>query len=216
MSHYFRQKFRQKIFISGFTLAEVVVSLGIMVLVLSIVLANQSTYTATAALNNNADTIYLSMREAQTYGVGVREFSPGSTEFNISYGLAFNISSSGSNNAYIFFADRGALNSRYDSGWACPTGGASECISKTLLTHGTTISQICYIRYNGNTMCNIGGADIVFARPETEARIMVFNQAGNYMDPQPDNLAGVRIDLVSPGGRTRTVSVYKTGQISVQ
>lgn len=193
---------------------EVLVSMGIIVAMLSVVLPSQTTYTGRAALNNAADNIYLSIREAQVYGVGVKEFTPGSVEFAVSYGVSFNTTSSGSRDAYISFADRGVLNQKYDSGWSCPIGGSSECISKTTLNGVITIGDICYIRNNGTESCVVNGVDITFKRPDTKAVIQFFNSAGNPM-PVP-NLKGAKIELIAPDGQIRTILVYTTGQISVQ
>jgi len=193
------------------------VSLGIITLIATVVLSNQSKYTEGTHLTNQADEIGLQLSQAQIYGISVREFSPGSEEFDVSYGLSFNISSTGSNDAYIYFADRDSDN-RYDSGWACPTDSNSECISKMFLTKGNTIAVdgLCYVRTNNREQCNLGRIDISFLRPKTEAIIQVFNVAGNYMDPQPDNIVGAKINLISPNGLPRSIVVYKSGQISVQ
>jgi hypothetical protein len=194
------------------------VSLGIMAAILTIILPNQSTYTSTAVLNNAADEIYLSLREAQVYGTGVREFAPGTTEFDISYGLSFNLTSSGSNDAYIFFADRGIKNLRYDSGWNCPLGDTSECLSKTLFKRGIYINEICRVRNNPNNpyQCNnIGRIDISFARPNPRSQIVFFNTNGNPLEDDPDFI-GARISIQSPLGVLRSIIIYYNGQISVQ
>lgn len=218
---WFKRKHQTRVdrdMIKGFTLVELVVSMGIIVAMISVVLSNQATYTSSASLNNVADEIYLTLRQAQTYGVGVKEFSPGTAEFGVSYGISFNKTSSGSDDAYIFFGDRGVQNGRYDSGWDCPTGGASECIAKILLTQGIRINEICRVRNNPNNpyQCNnIGRIDITFTRPSTMAQIVFFNSAGNPIEDDPEFI-GARIGVLSPQGLTRSVIIYYNGQISVR
>ena len=199
----------------GFTLTELLVSIAIVSVILTVVILNQSKYTDGAALTNLADEISLAISQAQAYSIGVREFSPGSSDFTGSYGLHFQTSvGGGADDSYIFWADRNG-NGIYDNGWSCPRGCGSECLGKTFITRGNTLSSICLIKPNSSEMCPIGGIHISFTRPESRAKLIFFNQGGNYMDPQPENI-GVKIRLISPGGLIRSVSVFNTGQISVQ
>jgi len=194
------------------------VSITIMVVILSMVAFNQSRYTTGASLKNDANSISLSLRQAQVYGVSVKEFSPGTNDFSSAYGVSFNIiSGSGSNNAYIFFADRiSSQNGEYDNTWACPLSPTSECLDKTILSKGNTISSLCIIYssdINDNGTCNLGRIDVTFLRPSTEAKIAFFNNAMVRMSPPP--VRGARINLVSASG-TNSIIIYTTGQISVQ
>ena len=198
----------------GFTLVELVMSLGIITIILTLVLSNQSKYTDGTALTSLADDIGLSLSQAQIYGVSVKEFSPGSNEFNSAYGVEFNLTDSGSNDAYISFADRGSRNFQYDDGWACPIGGSSECLSKTTITRGNMITALCSITANNQESCNIGRIDVIFVRPLTNANFTFFNSAGNKFTVP--NARGARIMLESSSGATRSVVVYTTGQISIQ
>jgi Tfp pilus assembly protein FimT len=205
------RSFRKK---TGFTLVEVTVSIGIMMLILVIVFRGQATYTENIALRSIADEIELNIRQAQVYGISVREFSPGASEFNVSYGLSFDTTSSGTNNAYLLFADRGVKNQIYDSGWNCPVGGSSECLEKISLSRSMTISSLCYIQTSGAESCTLGRADITFTRPDTVAIVKLFNTSGGLITV--DSLKGIRIRLASPSNYTKSVIVYVTGQISIQ
>jgi len=198
----------------GFSLVELIVSLGIVAVILSLVLSNQSKYTDGTALTGLADDIGLQLSQAQIYGISVREFSPGTSEFEIAYGMEFNLTSSGSKSSYIYFADRGAGNYVYDSGWSCPTDSGSECISKTEITRGNTVSSLCAIPNSGPAFCEIGRLDITFLRPLPEANFIFYDLNGSYLSLS--NIKGAKIVVSSPSGATRTVSVYSSGQISVQ
>lgn len=197
----------------GFTLIELLVTITIVTVILTIVVLNQSTYTDTAALSNLADEIGLTVSQAQAYGIGVKEFTPGSSEFNSAYGLTFSLLSTGSNKAYLSFADRDG-NHIYSGDWSCPIGGASECLARSDISRGNYINALCIVRTSGADLCDVGRIDIVFVRPSTEAQIVFFNTSGQQYSPA--DIKGARITLKSPRGSTRSVIVYQTGQISVQ
>ena len=201
--------------VAGFSLVKLLVSIGILTVILTVVVSNQSKYTEAAALTNLADDIASRISQAQAYGIGVREFSPGTYNFTASYGLTFSLLGSGSNIAYLYFADRNS-NDIYDGDWSCPTGGSSECIEKVNISHGNYIDSMCVIRTDGQPCApgNAARVDIHFVRPNTEANIVFFDTSGNIINPV--GIAGARVMLKSPGGLTRIVVVYETGQISVQ
>ena len=207
----------------GFTLAELLVSIGIMIVITSTVLFNQSSYTSAISLTNLANDISLTIRQAQIYGVSVKQLQAGSNDFSSAYGVEFNTSSTGdpTGGSYIFFADRGvSKNGYYDGTWDCPVGGASECLQKIMTTSGNTISQLCILRTNDNGVCSGNPAMLVnmiaitFLRPSNTANIVFFNNGGQV--PNPSNIQGAQITVSSPTGLTHSVVVYTTGQISVK
>lgn len=161
-----------------------------------------------------ADDIGLDLSQAQTYGVSVREFSPGTNEFDAAYGVSFDLITQGGDSAYIYFADRGVKNGVYDSGLNCPLDAGSECIKKTNISRGNIISELCYLQKSGPEQCNLGRIDITYVRPQTDANIIFFNQNGTSLNLP--NAIAARINISSPSGATRSVYVYKAGQISVQ
>lgn len=199
--------------VAGFTLIELLVSIGIMAVILTVVVSKQSIYMDSAALSNLADEISLTISQAQAYGIGVKEFSPGSSEFSASYGLTFSLLGSGSNSAYLSFADRNG-NNIYDGNWSCSIESTSECLERIDISRGNYIESLCVVRTSDADICNIGRVDISFARPNTEAQLKFFNNGGQSYNPS--GIKGARIVLESPGGLSRSVVVYTTGQISVQ
>ena len=198
---------------AGFGLVEFMVSIGIVILMIAVIVPSQSRYTDGLALSNLADEVSLMITQAQAYGVGVREFAPGSSEFSAAYGLAFSLLSSGSPTAHIYFADRNA-NRVYDGDWGCAVGGTSECLGKTNFYRGNYISAICIFRYIGGAQCGIGRTDVSFIRPKIEPQLVFFNLGGQSIDLP--NTIGAKIKFSSPAGAVRSVTVYKTGQITVQ
>ena len=206
MSHYSKSSL-------GFTLVELMVSIAIVTVILTVIISNQSTYTDTAALAGLADEISLTISQAQVYSIGVRELSTGSQVFSSSYGLSFSLLSgnSGSNVDYIYFADRDS-DLVYSGDWLCATGG--ECLSKTSITRGNYIESICVLKTIGQDQCDVGRVDISFTRPNTEAQVLFFDSNGQSFIPS--DLKGAMVVLKSPKGSSMYVYVYQTGQISVQ
>lgn len=198
---------------SGFSILELIVTVSILSVILTVIVYNQSTYTDGLALSNLADEVSLTISQAQAYGIGVREFAPGSSEFSASYGLVFNLSGSGSKDAYIYFADRSPGNGIYDGDWSCSIGGASECLEKIAISRNNQLDSLCIVRSSNPDYCNIDSIYITFARPKPEANLLFFNGIAPVNFP---DAIGAKIVLSSPGGASRAVIVYSTGQTSVQ
>jgi prepilin-type N-terminal cleavage/methylation domain-containing protein len=198
----------------GFTLIELLVTISIMLIILGVLVSNEGQYSDAAALKNLGDTIGLTLRQAQIYGISVKELSTGSNNFTSAYGVDFNITGSGSNSAYISFADLAPQNSIYDGSWSCPIGGGSECLSKTIITGGDTIKSLCEIPLSGSANCSMGRVDVTFLRPEINAQMKFFDLSGNPL--ALSGIKGAQINLLSPAGSTRSVTIYTTGQISVE
>jgi prepilin-type N-terminal cleavage/methylation domain-containing protein len=201
-----------KINSKGFTLIELLVTLSIVAVILSVIVFNQSTYTERLGLANLADDMTLTLSRAQSYGIAVRELTPGSSDFSAAYGISVSLLPTGSPNAYIYFADRN-LNGVYDGDWTCPTGGASECLEKVEMKQGNFVESICLIAENGLEDCVAPRRiDISFARPKTEAVIKAFDSAGQSIDTSTTK--GAKLSLKSPKNYQRLVVAYKVGQIS--
>lgn len=210
MSRFFKQLQTNR----GFTLVELLVTISIMLVILGTLVFNQSSYSDGAALQNLADTIGLTLRQAQIYGISVKELGTGSNNFSAAYGADFDVTDPAYKTSYIFFADLPPYNEIYDSGQSCPLGGSSECIAKTTITQGDSISSICEIPLAGGNNCSMGRVDITFLRPEINAQIVFFDASGHQLSLT--GVKGAEIELVSPSDATRSVTVYTTGQISVK
>ena len=210
---------------SGFTLIELLVTVVIMVVITSIVVSNDSTYSERTSLRNAADNVALAVREAQTYGISVRETSTGSGNFDTAYGVEFN--ATGSNSKYFILYSDTTVNGQYDGtndNNATCTGG--EC--RSVSSYGAnTVNKICYIPINGNGSCPNGQSairqlDVTFKRPNTSTdQIRVFSNANNwqsltsFLSGFGTQGKGVCIWLKSPAGLDQYVNIYTTGQISV-
>lgn len=210
----------------GFSSIELMVSIFIMVAISTVVFMNQKQFGAGAALRNIVNNLSLSLRQAQIYGISVKEFQTGShqaytiSSFTAGYGVYVNTASDPA--SYINFTDRQrtvgasviAPDGLYSSSVSCPPAGTgsppSECIDKVLLTGGHTITALCTIRV-GVEDCSNTRVDITFKRPAVEAKI-IFN--GDETGSSGLNVACIEVS--SPEGKKNAVVVYTTGQISVR
>ncbi|HJL55718.1 MAG: prepilin-type N-terminal cleavage/methylation domain-containing protein [Candidatus Pacebacteria bacterium] len=183
----------------GFSLVELIVAVAIFLIITSIILVKHSEFSGTLLIENLAYDIALSVRKAQVFGLSVREFTAGSNEFNVGYGVHFD---SASNNTYIFFADRNR-NEKYDD--------SSEILEIFTLRKGNIVSEFCGTLSNGTEKCSpsdISFLDIVFERPNPDA-IIKSNLSG-------DEYASSKITVTSPQGTQWNINIVLTGQISVQ
>jgi len=181
----------------GLTLIELLVVMGIFSVISLVVLANHSRFNSSVLLGSLAYDIALSIREAQVYGLSVKQYG---SNFQVGYGLRFAGASS-----YTFFADTNA-NKRYDS-------GIDSIVQTFSVGRGHTIQRFCGITVSGVEECS-GGAgpgtidhlDVVFFRPDPDA-LFSSNSTTLY--------SSGKIIVTSPSGETRTVHIVSTGQISV-
>ena len=200
--------------VSGFTLVELLVVLSIMVVIMSIVFTSQGSFNKTFILTNTAYDIALSLRNAETYGLGSR--AVGST-VNAGYGLHFEDTVPGS---FLFFADTSPAPSCTTPdcrpGDNVYTAGADSLVQTYTLGNGITIGDFC--AYNGTWTCTyahngysagVSILDIVFARPNPDPLISV---NGLYSASFP--VTAACLTLVSPQGASRYVSVSSSGQIT--
>jgi len=181
----------------GFSIIELLVSISILALISTIVLANHTRFNGSVLLGSLAYDIALSVREAQVFGVSVRQYN---NEFQLGYGVHFSGTTS-----YELFVD-GNKNRLFDT---------EDTIIKTFnVQRGFTLKSFCGITSENVSYCStdlqnpITHLAIVFLRPEPDAFI-------TSNDPGVFYSRGA-ITVTSPGGNTRVVDVASTGQISVQ
>jgi prepilin-type N-terminal cleavage/methylation domain-containing protein len=189
----------------GFTLIELLVSISIVTVIMAVVIFNYGGFNDTLALSAAEQDLAIAVREAQTYGLSVKEVSVGSGQFNAAYGIYFSPTSP---SEYDVFVDKNG-NGLYDAGSGCGSG-ATECLEKFIFRDGVTISAIC-----DDTSCPPASASsmqVTFLRPNPDATINFVNSGGTIVET---GLTGKAV-LMSPQGKTATVTIGSTGQISVQ
>lgn len=179
----------------GFTLVELMVTISIAVLITAMLFANFRHFREVLSLKRAAQEIALSLRQAQVYGTSVREFGEGSGKFP-GYGVRFKIASPDS---YILFADVNANNS-YD--------GDLEKVKTFSIGTNDRISDLCL---NAKTSppgnCSLSQLDVIFLRPNPT--IILTNDGYTLF-------SDAEITITSPKGGQKTVTIWSTGQISVE
>ena len=179
----------------GFTLVELLVVIGIMLVITTVVLARYSQFNGTILLRDLAYEVALSFREAQVYGISGR--SSGGT-FAFRYGVYL---TKGAPTQYILFGDTNN-NLTFDS---------SETVEAYSMRAGYGMSEMCARRSEGINRCASAGEistlTIMYKRPDPDAIIRTDVVGETYTD--------ATITLLSPSESTRSVTVTSTGQISI-
>lgn len=192
---------------SGFTLVEAVVSIAIVSIIMSVVLFNYSTFSDNLALSSAAQEMAVTIRQAQTYGLSVKEVTPGGGVFDRAYGIYFNINDQ--SNYYLFVDSNG--NKKYDN--------PAELIEKVSLRNGIKVSNVC-----NETACppsaTVKMMDVTFLRPNPDASIYFTDISGVFVGKSPliSPFTGYftgKVVLLSPKGKTLYVTIESTGQVLV-
>ena len=184
---------------AGFTLIELLVVTSILIIITGLMLVNHSQFGGKILLQNLAYDVALSIRQAQVYGISVRQF--GSGNFGVAYGMHFAVSSP---KTYELFGD-GNGNGLWD---------AEENVSPSPydISRGYYIDKLCAPAGADSEVCTaVNRLDVVFKRPEPDAFI-----GANGISGLTNPLESARIVFKSPRGDEASVVVEVTGQISVE
>lgn len=197
---------RQLSRLRAFTLVELVVVTGIIVVVTSVVLVNNNRFGGVVQLENLAYDVALSVRQAQVYGISVQRY--GAAGFLSGYGMHFDINDP---QHYEFFAD-------VDKDGFFDSPGENVSPSPYTIRSGFRISGLCAPQgTNAATCTGVSSAsqiDITFKRPEADAWISASGIGCAYGVGTCAESA--RIILLSPRGDVMSIIVGANGQISVQ
>lgn len=191
----------------GFTLVEMLISVGIFTVMSAIILANYPEFRSRSALDNLTAQVAIVFREAQVYGISVRE--EGDADFDIGYGVHIDIDSTKTGDKeLVIFADRNK-----DKMFNPGTDKDSDSILETFkLTGGESITQLCAPSCVGGTIRPQEQPSLtaVFVRPNPDAYFSV----KGALD---ESLSSISLKISNRSGSySRYVEVYTTGQISVR
>jgi len=178
---------------AGFTIIELVIVFAVSAVIFGVVVSGYPSFSNKAELENIALDIALTIREAQVYGVGVKETSVGTGEFDLAYGVYFDVDNP---TQFVLFSDIDN-DQMYDVG---------EGINTFLIKTNFRINLLCE-----DIACGVSTQrlDITFKRPDLDA-VIISNEV-----PVPLSVAGVRITSDKTGD-VKIIRVTNTGQISVQ
>ncbi len=187
----------------AFTVLELLVSVSIISVILSVVFWNYTGFNDNLAVSGAAQEMAIAIRQAQTYGINVKETAVNSGTFSSAYGIYLNSSVP---NSYRIFVDLNN-NNAYDSG---------ESVEQVILRNGVIISGVC-----DSTICppalpvpsGATGVNITFLRPSPDARMYFTNSSGTNTY---GTVNSARIQLSSPKNKSVYVNIEVTGQVTIQ
>lgn len=197
----------------GFTLVELIVVVGIMSVIMLLVVFNSRNFNDDLALRASANEISLAMRQAQNFGISVKESSSGGANFGAPYGIAFDLS----NPTYAFIYSDTNNNRAYNGTLACT--GSDECRENILIRGGIQINRLCAIyTASGALNCFAGGGMrymvLTYVRPNPEPVIKIFD-GSNVEVVGPWKTA--YIELIGPrGSLLYVVTDSSSGLITLQ
>jgi prepilin-type N-terminal cleavage/methylation domain-containing protein len=222
MRNFFNKKIgfsRKNIISSGFTLVELLVTITIFTITTGIIMFSQGKFDNSVLLSNLAYDIAITIRQAQTYGVNVKEFGSGTGKF-VGYGVYFDLTDQGSNKQFDLFADTmGYTNGvpgdyKFNGDFSCPANDP-ECVNKYVIKRGNFIYSVC--AGADETSCDATASTISrlvidYKRPVPDAKIFTEADDGSL---SPYDYA--KIVVSSPDGSSkRSIVVTSTGQIYVK
>lgn len=180
---------------AGFTLVELLVSIGIFMLITTMAVVNHTQFNSSVLLTNLAYEVGLSIRQAQVYGITVKQTD--AAKFESGYGIHFDLLEDPK--SYILFEDYKSAtieaSHTYDT--------VDSDIETFRIQKGNRISGI-YIDGDPDSQSEV---DITFIRPNPDAFIKFSDDNSLHKKAE--------ICLKSPQGTARKVVVENTGQISV-
>jgi len=173
----------------GFTIVELIVTTSILIIVTTLIFAKYPTFRENISLKKTAQEIALAVRQAQTYGLGVRGFQTGTGIVFPGYGVHFDVASPDS---FILFADGVSGNNTVES---------------FKVQTGERLSSLCAnIKTSPPGTCGFNTMDIIFSRPNP--LVILRSGASSFSDAE--------IKIISPRGQIKTIVILSTGQISVE
>ncbi len=206
--------------VRGFTLIELLVVMAIITVISGIIFTSQSSFNKTLILANTAYDVALSLRSAETYGLGGHAMSAVPT----GYGLHFDKAAPGS---FLLFADSNPAPSTSSvchtiidptaldaqPGDCAYSAGLDTLITSYTLGNNITISDFCAFAAGAWTCSSSHGGslttlDVVFARPNPDP---LMSANGLYSSVSP--VTSACLTITSPLGGSRYVSVEASGDI---
>ncbi len=195
------------------------VVLAIMTVISGVVLTSQSSFNRTLTLANTAYDIALTLRSAETYGLGSRAIGSAT---NAGYGVDFQKATPASFTLFIdtYPAPSSSSPCHPKADPSTPDALPGDCVYEAAqgekvadytLGNGIVISNFC--AYTSSWSCTSGGSltslDIVFARPNADPFI---SANGSYAPAAPVTSACITVS--SPQGDSRFVSITASGAIT--
>jgi type II secretory pathway pseudopilin PulG len=209
----------------GFTLVELLVSVGIFVMMTTLFVTKYGTFNQNVLLTNLAYDVALTIRTAQTYGLSIKGtgVSNDIRVFQNSYGVSFSTQAPDNERIILFsspISKPAAFNDKiFDRNSNENPLNGDAIITTYRLKRGAVISRLCV----GNGSCDneVNELSIDFKRPDPAAIICAGMVDWNTDQSTAEamtcatNDTYAEIDVHATDGSVRTIQVRSNGQISV-
>jgi len=203
----------------GVTLIELLVVISIFTIITGISIFNYNNFNSYTSIQNLADDIALTIREAQSYAIGVRASD---NIFDTGFGVHFSINSnpdspySGSNDSFILFSDIDD-NNIYDynetDGMCGEPEDGNECLEILTVQGDQAITGI-YVDGSEYSIDSEESMDIVFKRPYPEPEFC-YHADGTGCASGISYIEIKVSDPKDPDNIYRIIRVSNVGQISI-
>jgi len=174
----------------GFSLIELMVVIGILVLVNSIILSNYPEFNRRMALKKTSEEVALIARQAQAYSLGVKRSVSGGEIFG--FGVHFDKSALKSKSLILFTDLKSSSNKIYDDKGNC--GASPECFQEFKIGTGDYVSELQTC--NSSDVCSPAiTLDVVYPRASS---IAVINDG---------NASYALVTITSPRGEKKIITI---------
>lgn len=196
--------------IKGFTIVELVVTIALFVFMTSFLLIKYSSFHSGVLTTNLAYDVAITIRQAQSYGLYVKQSQATLDSFSSAYGVYFSTASNG-NDSFLLFEDSpspsnpdGLYNVANDS-----------VISTYRMKNGAKVVSIKATSNpnNLNSLTTLNNLHITYKRPQPRALIYSAGMGGGGA---PGIYKYAEITISGSDGDTRKIIVRQDGQITVQ
>lgn len=190
----------------GFTLVELVVTIGIFVIISTLVFANYPKFKSQLSLKKTSQEIAFVVREAQVYSLSTREYKSGAFgTFTAGYGVHFGIDKP---DTVLLFADTNrnsdSVTGVYDDG--------DGVVKKYKIRTSDSFTSLCGDEKKSPPgSCELSQLDAVYLRPNPF--VSLTGKDGEITLP---NFSDVEIIISSPGGATKKIIIWVSGQITIE
>lgn len=196
--------------IKGFTLVELVISIGIFALMTGVLLSKYGNFNQGVILTNLAYDVALAIRTSQSYGINVKSAPTTSANYSNSfqygYGMHFSTLNDTEKKKMTFFVDKSPVDKVYNKpDDDAPSSG--ELITEYSVKRGLKINKLC-VGADISTCIAVTSMDVMFLRPDPNA---IITANGNGVT----TYSYAYIEILSPDGTSKKIEVRKTGQIEI-
>ncbi len=185
----------------GFSLIELMVTISIVLLATSAVLAQYTSFNSATLLKSQALEVSLDIRTAQSYGVNVKATGGGD---RFAYGIYFNPATP---QQYVLFNDTND-NLLYDAG--------EEIGNTYTLDERFFLKEVCVSVSSVRNCSAARAASVAFKRPNFDAIIANTDGSGFGYALQGETWVEFVFAPRNKPSVTRSVIVYQSGQIAVE